>query len=174
MRAETSRLVLREYTCAPADLASLHRLESDPDVVRYQTWEPMSEERAANFLQRIVAAQSASPRTVYEVVVELKGANANQFLGRVGLKLDAEARKAEMWYSFLPSVQGKGYATEALQALVAQFPDLESLEIECDPRNEGSKRLAQRLGFKQVSYVEDAFESKGERVGSIVFSKVLK
>ena len=67
------------------------------------------------------------------MVVELKGTDSNQFLGRVGLKLDEKALKADMWYSFLSSEQHKGYATEAAQALIAQFPNLELLEIECDP-----------------------------------------
>jgi RimJ/RimL family protein N-acetyltransferase len=53
-----------------------------------------------------------------------------------------------------------------------QEEDVE-LEIECDPRNRGSRKLAERLGFEKISCVERAYESKGEWVGSLVYRKVV-
>jgi RimJ/RimL family protein N-acetyltransferase len=103
-------------------------------------------------------------------------------IGRVGASLsqrqDAEpAIRSNLWYSFLPYAQGKGYATEAVAAFMEELVRMREgeveFEIECDPRNRGSWRLAERLGFERISLVERAYESKGEWVGSLVLRKVV-
>lgn len=90
-----------------------------------------------------------------------------------------------LWFSLLPSMQGKGLATEAVEAFVDEMARRErdgkegsgevqmELEIECDPRNAGSRKLAERLGFRKESEVEEAFECKGEMVGSVVYRKAV-
>lgn len=45
------------------------------------------------------------------------------------------------------------------------------MEIECDPRNVGSRALAGRLGFELVREIEGAWECKGEWVGSCEFCR---
>ncbi|KAJ4986974.1 acetyltransferase [Stagonosporopsis vannaccii] len=89
----------------------------------------------------------------------------------------------DLWYSFLPRVQGAGLATEALHAFIAALMEREKrvrgskakleLEIECDPRNTPSWRLARRLGFEQHSLTERAWECKGEWVDSLVYRRVV-
>ncbi len=49
--------------------------------------------------------------------------------------------------------------------------DAERFTVECDPRNEPSWRLAERLGFERQSLTERAFECKGEWVGSLVYRR---
>ena len=91
----------------------------------------------------------------------------------------------DLWFSLLPAVQGRGLATEAVEAFVEEVVRRErdgeegagevlvELEIECDPRNTGSRRLAERLGFGKEREVEEAFECKGEMVGSVVYTKAV-
>lgn len=93
--------------------------------------------------------------------------------------------RVDLWFSLLPAVQGRGLATEAVEAFVEEVVRRErdgeegggevqvELEIECDPRNAGSRRLAERLGFGKEREVEEAFECKGEMVGSVVYRKVV-
>jgi RimJ/RimL family protein N-acetyltransferase len=100
--------------------------------------------------------------------------------GGVGGKGGKKVR-VELWFSLLPALQRKGLATEAVEAFVREVVRREreggevemELEIECDPRNTGSRRLAERLGFRKESEVEEAFECKGEMVGSVVYRKVV-
>jgi RimJ/RimL family protein N-acetyltransferase len=123
----------------------------------------------------------ATPRTTFELVVE----KDECMIGRVGACLTHPSNTTEsrptthlnFWYSFFPSAQGRGYATEAMTAFIGELvkrqeEDVE-LEIECDPRNRGSWKLAERLGFEKISCVERAYESKGEWVGSLVYRKVV-
>jgi RimJ/RimL family protein N-acetyltransferase len=47
------------------------------------------------------------------------------------------------------------------------------MEIECDPRNEGSWKLAERLGFERHSLTKEKEMIKGEWVDSLVMKKVV-
>lgn len=169
MNVETERLRLREFR--PDDTASIYALESQPDVVKYQTFAPMNEDDAEKYVQSALTTQSALPRKIYDLVVELK--ESREFIGRVGMKINPKERHGDLWYSFLPTMHGKGYAAEAIQAFISQAPKLQTFGIECDPRNDGSRKLAKRLGFKEVKFEEKAFESKGEWVGSVQYVKNL-
>lgn len=101
-----------------------------------------------------------------------------------GKEVAAAPIHVDLWFSFLPSVQGAGLATEAMRAFLSALAEREKrargsgkldleLEIECDPRNTASWRLAQRLGFEQHSLTERAWECKGEWVGSMVWRRTV-
>ncbi|KAF1950504.1 acyl-CoA N-acyltransferase [Byssothecium circinans] len=179
---ETGRegLVLREFVLG--DEEAFFELESIADVVRYQTWGPRTREQARDLVAEIVRNSEAVPRVHVELAVEFEGS----FVGRVGAKVTASLRPtaleaeesestclphADLWFSFLPSYQGKGLATEAMKCFVALLKPPLELEIECDPRNTGSVKMAERLGFEKISEEEKVFECKGEWVGSCVFRK---
>lgn len=190
LSATTSRLILREFNNSEDDYNHLYQLESIPEVVRYQTWEPRTREKAAEVVRGTVESQTANPRSIVELAVFTRqGVDSsqttigNEFIGRVGCKIlyqssgpsNDEPVKAELWASFFPFAQGKGYATEALGALIDVLRGIgvKRLETECDPRNWGSRKLAGKLGLKQIKEVERWGEIKGEWVGSVEFAKDL-
>lgn len=175
----TKRLLLREFLIT--DIQSYYDLESTEESARYQDWPPKTMEQCLESVLSTIRDSHAIPRKVFEFIVEKDGC----MIGRVGAALSRledgdESRPAirfNLWYSFFPSEQGKGYATEAMEALIGesvkrQNGDVE-LEIECDPRNTGSWKLAERLGFKKHSLTERAYESKGEWVDSLVYRKTV-
>lgn len=174
MIVQTERLLLREFSLDDAE--AYHALESLPEVVRYQAYGPRTRAEAEDYVRKTVAAQRERPRRHVEMAVELWTPHPNPsppegrgaFVGRVGAWI--ENGEASLWYAFLPSAQGKGFATEAMRAFVPQV-SARGFKIECDPRNEPSWRLAERLGFVRKSYVERAFENKGEWVGSVVYRR---
>ena len=131
--------------------------------MRYQDWGPRSREQAIEVVRNIVNSQIEKPRTHVELAVFTKAndSNAKQFLGRVGsnIHLDAQPIKADLWFAFMPVSHGKGYATESVEALVAtlQKAGVRKVDIECDPRNQSSRRLAERLGFYKVKEIEKAW-----------------
>ncbi|KAH6621732.1 acyl-CoA N-acyltransferase [Boeremia exigua] len=185
----TSRLTLREYV--PDDVDAVFELESCAENARFQSWAPWTREGARGTVVWEMQRGFAEERDVVDVAVVCEGEGG--FVGRVGGKVgDAETGRVEMgfdaparahidlWYSFLPRAQGKGLATEAVRALIAAFTERErtnntttlEFEIECDPRNTASWRLAERLGFSKHSLTERAWECKGEWVGSLVYRMV--
>jgi GrpB-like predicted nucleotidyltransferase (UPF0157 family)/RimJ/RimL family protein N-acetyltransferase len=177
---KTERLLLREITSM--DVEGYYALESNEANARYQDWPPRTREQARELVFASMRNINVVPRTNWELVVE----SDRHMVGRVGaarkqLERDAETpltNHFDLWFSFLPSVQGKGFATEAVTALIDELvkkydKDSIELEIECDPRNTGSWKLAERLGFEKYSLTERAWESKGEWVDSLVYRKMI-
>jgi RimJ/RimL family protein N-acetyltransferase len=76
---------------------------------------------------------------------------AGRYLGNTGLhNIDWSLRSFEIGYWLRDGVEGHGYAQEAVRRLTHfAFDDLQAnrVEIRCDPRNERSRRVAERLGF---------------------------
>lgn len=163
---KTPRLVLREFVWG--DEEAFFQLESQADVARYQTWPPRTVEEARKEVTDIIRNSSAEPRTHVELAVEYEG----QFVGRVGANVRRDQHPhADLWFSFMPAFQGKGFATEATRAFIPLLGSPLELEIECDPRNQGSWKLAERLGFQKFELIEKHFECKGEWVDSLVYRK---
>jgi ribosomal-protein-alanine N-acetyltransferase len=70
---------------------------------------------------------------------------------------------ASVAYVFHPETWGRGYATEAVRAMLEHLEDLqiERLEAHIDTRNAASQRLVERLGFRRAEKIEHADEFKG-------------
>ncbi|KAF2204336.1 acyl-CoA N-acyltransferase [Delitschia confertaspora ATCC 74209] len=172
----TERLVLREFSMD--DIEAFHALESREEVVQFQSFGPKTLEDANKDVKTIIINAAESPREHYELAVLHDG----KFIGRVGANvrrgvLNGEVMDiphADLWFSFMPEAQRRGFATEAVRAFIPLLAAPMELEIECDPRNTGSWKLAEKLGFKRISLTERAFEIKGEMVGSLVYQKVIE
>ena len=61
MNVSTSRLWLRDFQ--PNDTSSLHDLESQTNIAKYQLWEPMTPDGAAKCVRNAIATATAAPRT---------------------------------------------------------------------------------------------------------------
>jgi RimJ/RimL family protein N-acetyltransferase len=176
----TPRLVLREFTLV--DIEGYYQLERNEENARYQDWPPRTMDQARELVIANIESSYACPRTTWELVVE----RAGRMIGRVGAALtqlqESNSKKPtihfDLWFSCLPTEHRKGYATEATEAFIEcltsrQEADMVELEIECDPRNTGSWKLAETLGFERHGLTERAWESKGEWVDSLVYRKIV-
>ena len=164
----TDRLQLREFQLE--DAAEIFILNSNPEMTKYQSWNPLKEEeQAVRWVQGAIREQFETPRTSFSLVVTSKPDGT--FVGNIGAEIDYKTSTTEIWYSMCPGFHGKGYATEAVRALIALLPTNHTLAIECDPKNIPSRKLADRLGFSQVYYEERAYESKGQWVGCVRYIK---
>ncbi|KAF2652398.1 acyl-CoA N-acyltransferase [Lophiostoma macrostomum CBS 122681] len=172
---KTKRLVLREFVMA--DVQAFYELESIPEMVRYQNWPPRTMEQAREEVVKTVKDSNARPRTHVELAV----VHEEKFIGRVGAMIspgddvgrEGKLKHADLWFSFRPESQGLSLATEAMEAFIPLLASPLELEIECDPRNTGSVKMAERLGFRKVGLTEKVYESKGEWVDSMVYQKVV-
>jgi RimJ/RimL family protein N-acetyltransferase len=79
-----------------------------------------------------------------------------RLLGGSGLhRIDWERRAFEIGYWIRKSATGKGHVTEAVQLLTAvcfDRLDASRVEIRCDPRNERSSAVPERLGFVREAH----------------------
>jgi len=167
----TERLLVRPFSSD--DFDGLFGMFGREDVSRYLNWEPMDREQAAALLERRLS-QTALREEGDGLALAVEEIATGRFVGEVILRLlSAENRQGEIGWSLHPSAQGRGFATEAARALLRLgFEDLRLHRIiaECDPRNEASLRVMDRLGMRREAHHLDARWLKGEWVGSIVYA----
>ncbi len=166
----TDRLILRDMI--PADAEALHRIDGNPAVTRYTSYDPQSLEDVRRNLVERQAEQAARPRVTYDLAVLLKADGA--IIGRCGFGVQRpEHREAMLWYVFDPPRWGRGYAVEAAKALLAFGFDtlgLHRIWADCDPRNTASCRVAQKLGMTHEGRLRENYYLKGEWCSSEVYA----
>lgn len=148
IRLETARLVLRDHE--PQDLEPYVAIESDPEYRRPQAVRPRVElERG--FRELLV------PKSLALWATELRA--TGRYIGRCGLyprRTDAGIivpRELELGYYIGRPEWGRGFATEAGQALVAYaFGSLGALRIHAGVHrdNARSRRVVEKLGFTLI------------------------
>jgi ribosomal-protein-alanine N-acetyltransferase len=147
----TERLYLRDYRAE--DRFAVHRYASDPEVVRWLPWGPNDLDDTERFLADARAAAVARPRLVYHLAV--MRSHDDFLLGGVTLAVDAErGDRAELGYCLAPDAQGRGYAREAVAALLAFGRDelgVRRFLARIDSDNRASVALAEHLGLAAVA-----------------------
>jgi RimJ/RimL family protein N-acetyltransferase len=143
-RIETPRLVLRKPV--PADAAQVFsRYASDPEVTRYLGW-PRHESLADTtaFLAFSDAEWRKWPAGPYLIEARETG----QLLGGTGLAFESP-EVAGTGYVLARDAWGKGYATEALSAMVdlAEPLGVKRLYALCHPEHRASARVLEKCGF---------------------------
>jgi RimJ/RimL family protein N-acetyltransferase len=111
----TDRLLIRPFV--PEDAAGLAARRNDPEVARLQNWEvPYPVERAEKVVSELVAIEGPANDEWWMAVVA--DADSGEVLGDLALQLTWQGRTAEVGYTFARDHWGRGYATEALAALI--------------------------------------------------------
>lgn len=157
----TERLLLRRATWD--DLAAVHRLLSDPRVMRYWS-RPEHEtlEETTHWLRFLVDPAPDSR----DFLIEKDG----EVIGKAGAW-----KLPEVGFLLAPGHWGQGLAREAMVAVIADveaaFPDLPELIAEADPRNAASLRLLDRLGFRETHRAERTLLWKDEWCDSVYLAR---
>ncbi len=149
---ETERLILRGPTST--DHADLCTMFCDPEVTRHVGGAPLtSEEVWARVLRYIGHWQLFGFGTW--IVRDRAGA----FVGEVGMfdyrrVISTALDVPEVGWGLAHAQQGKGYATEAVQAMLSwgdEHFDRQPMSCIIDPGNARSLRLAERCGFREIT-----------------------
>lgn len=143
----TRRLHLRRFR--PDDVDGLHACFGDPEAMRF--WNSPAAKSSAETARWVKALGDAkSPHTWLGWALAKK--SSDRCIGMVNYHhREQRNRRLEIGYILAPALQGKGFMTEALQAMLAYcFADLNVHRVEAiiDPGNAASIRLATRLGFR--------------------------
>ena len=152
----TDRLVLRE--AQESDLEALHDAMRRPEAMRYwSTPEHETLEETRVWLQRMLHP----PHPSDDFVITLDG----RVIGKAG-----SWKLPEVGYLIHPDYWGKGYATEAMRAVIAHLfatHDLDRLVAEVDPRNAASLGLLAKLGFVETHREERTMQWRDEWCDSV-------
>ena len=169
---KTSRLVLRWIS--EDDVDSLYEIFSDPQVMRYWSSTPLTDREAAAALQRDIAEGNLKD-TMWKWGLALS--DSNKLVGTATLfNISLSNGRAELGYGLGRAHWGQGLMNEALNALLKHAFDvvqLRRLEADVDPRNSGSIRTLERLGFQREGYLRERWYVGGE-IQDALFYGLLK
>jgi aminoglycoside 6'-N-acetyltransferase len=143
------------------DLAALQAYRNDPEVGRYQGWEPMSDAAAAAMIAEMGAAPC--PTLGDWVQIAIADAAGDALIGDIGLHVSASGEEAELGITLAPAAQGRGLAAEAARALIGmlrEHTEVRRLVGITDVRNTASARLLERLGMTFEAEEETIFRDE--------------
>lgn len=149
LRLSTERLHLRPL--GAADAPALFAIHADPEFARFWSSTPWTEMAQA---EALIAQDQRDLERGEHVRLGIERRDDGALLGSCTLfKIHAANRRAETGYGLAPAVWGRGYAREAMQALLGWgfAPDglnLHRVEADIDPDNLASAKLLERLGFQ--------------------------
>jgi RimJ/RimL family protein N-acetyltransferase len=155
-RLRGRRLQLRGPVAA--DAPALFALFSDPQVMRYWSRPPMTTLGEAQGLVGEML-DGFEHRNILNWMVSTR--DDDHVIGTCTLfRIDARHRHAEIGYALRSDHWGRGLAREAV-SLVLDWAfrtlDLQRVEADIDPRNEGSRQLLLRLGFASEGLLRQRF-----------------
>lgn len=158
---ESERLIFRKIL--PSDADDMYSYSHREEVTRFLLWEvhpdPLYTEKYIRYLQERYAVGD-----FYDFAVVLK--STGRMIGTVGFtSFDLPNHSAEVGYVISPDHQGKGYATEAVKALIAfgfEVCELARISAVCMKGNLASLRVMEKCGMKREGVLRNAVYAKGE------------
>jgi ribosomal-protein-alanine N-acetyltransferase len=142
----TARLRLRKPVSEDAE-EIFRRYAQDPEVTKYLTWRPnRTIEETHEFLRACFVAWEEA-RSFHWIIVRKKD---SQLLGMISARIDAH--KWELGYVLARKYWGKGYMTEAVEAVIDRAfkqPEIYRVWAVCDIDNLASARVMEKAGMKR-------------------------
>jgi RimJ/RimL family protein N-acetyltransferase len=157
---ETPRLTLRRSHAG--DAASIAAYRSDPEVHRYQGWERTDSDGVREEIEAMAARAPGDGGGWVQFSVEAR--DTGSLVGDVGLSPDDdEPGVIKIGYTMDPAFQGRGYATEAVKALIAYAFDTLGADLVrayASAENLPSIRVAEKAGLTLVERFERTYEGE--------------
>lgn len=166
---ETQRLILREIN--HTDVIDLFDILSDPDVAQYEYFYPIQQiEQASEFITRFNSEFTKGQEVTWGIVLKESG----ELIGFCNIgDFHERASRAEIGYVIAQSHWNKGYATEAVQAMVdfgMTKLGLNRIEATITPGNHSSVRVLQKINFVQEGIVRERDFIKGRLEDGIIMA----
>ncbi len=137
---------------------------NEPNAAKYQSWTtPYARETAETLVAEVVAMDG--PKNEEWWMLTVTDLDTEVVLGDLVLQLTHEGHTAEVGYTFSEAHWGKGYAREALEALVAYlFETLKATRVfaTLDPDNRASAMLLERVGLLFEGHTRLSYWLDGE------------
>jgi ribosomal-protein-alanine N-acetyltransferase len=168
----TRRLHLRHVE--PRDASGLHACFGDPESMRY--WDfPIS--RTVADTEKIVGWLGKTTNPYDHLAWAIADRTTDQCVGMVNYHhRDARNKRLEIGYIVAPDHQRKGFATEAIETLLAYCThrlDAHRIEALIHPENVASRKLVERLGFRcEGGPLTDYWCVDGQFLSAMIYARV--
>ncbi|MGY5812170.1 GNAT family N-acetyltransferase [Rhizobium sp. LEGMi198b] len=151
--ASTERLILRSFV--PEDFEAYSAYRSQPAIYRFLYSDPPSAQEMRERFDASLNTRLSEDGDILRCAVVRSEDDA--LLGQVSLKLASNAAlQAEVGYIFNPAYAGKGYATEAVRAIITLGFDrfgFHRIFARLDTKNTGSVGVVERLGLRREAHL---------------------
>ncbi len=146
-----------------SDVEALFAMYANADVSRYLSYPPWTERsQAVAWIERVFAGYGRG--SALQLAVERR--EDEVMIGSCTLfNCHEESRRAEIGYALHRAYWGRGYMHEALVGLIGMAfneLNLNRIEADIDPRNKGSRRSLERLGFRSEGLLRERWIVAGE------------
>jgi len=147
-----------------SDIATFVAYRRDPDVARWQSWEPTYAEEDA---RELIAGQPTAglPDPGRWLQLGIRDRHSRQLLGDVAVHCLADQPATyEIGITLAAASQGRGVATEAVGAVLHHLftaAGAHRVVASCDSENQPVARLLQRLGMRRESRQVDGDFARG-------------
>lgn len=141
----TERLVLREITAQ--DVESIYKLLSDPEVVKYDTFELFTDIKQASNLIEWFSEEFRRERAIFWGI-SLK--SQSEIIGFCKCEIEIPKIRADFGYDLRAEYWNRGIMTEALGAVIDftfNKVDVNRIEASVSIENNASIRVLEKLGF---------------------------
>jgi RimJ/RimL family protein N-acetyltransferase len=150
----------------------VHEYASDPQVVRFMSWGPNTEEETREFIQKSIDYQKEIPRVNYSLAVVLR--DGNRLIGSCGI-YESNIQNREGWIGYCLNRQfwGQGYATEAARALLEfgfTHLNLHRIFALCDTANTASAHVMEKIGMQYEGRFRENLQCRGAWRDSLLYA----
>jgi RimJ/RimL family protein N-acetyltransferase len=154
----TERLILRR--CRLSDAQAAFERCNLPEVALYQDWEmPYTLERAERRMSELEAMDGPTDDKGWSLTV-VDAVDPTQILGSLYVGITWGGRSALLGYTFHPDYWGRGYATEATEAMIRYLFDefgVTRIESSAHPDNPASLRVMEACGLVYEGLTRQSF-----------------
>ena len=161
MNINSERLIIRNLQSSDLDDFLFYR--SNPEVTKYQSFEPMTLDRATNFIQSQQNKPFGRPGEWVQYAIENR--ETKKLIGDCAIKLDEnDIRIAEVGITISHTQQNKGYAKEtfkAIQNFLFSIDNFHRIVEIVDVENIASIKLLESLGFRKEGHFVENIYFKG-------------
>lgn len=157
-----------------SDSPSLFKIWSDPEVTKFMNIDSFTDENQAKDMIKLLDEFSLDNKAIRFSIIEMK---SNEIIGSCGFNsLDFENEKAEIGYDIARAFWGRGYASEAISALLDYaFSTLKMNRIEAkvEPENVNSVKVLQKLNFMFEGTLRRYERVNGKFIDLNMYSKLI-
>lgn len=165
---ESTRIRLRGFR--EDDLGDFYAVHSDPVVNRYWSFPAWTDtSQARDYFASAIGGRDADRMLCWAIAEP----DSDRLIGATTLfAINRAQGRAEVGYALRASHWGRGLAQEAVQLVLGHAFDalaLRRIEADIDPRNAGSCRLVECMGFVREGLLRDRWQVDGEVSDSAIY-----
>jgi [ribosomal protein S5]-alanine N-acetyltransferase len=145
------------------DWRAVQAYQADPRYLLFYDRGPPTDTDARAFVQRFLDEQAEAPRRRMQLAITPRG--GGPVIGNVGLRrATADAPSGDVGYELDPDHWGRGYATEALAAVLRHGFEtlaLHRIHAHCVADNTASARVLEKVGMRLEGRLREAERVRG-------------